>query len=168
MYPMLRHQVESDAAGVAVCQGTDMCIFVRPDGRPLDLEGLFCRVQGSHPKLAHKVALNLPNSRSGTKVVGQGRAVELDGYLNLPASVMMDAMTMLELEFFAMNLEDLDVSILFEEDDGFIDHAAASPKLFGKNDQGGALWEPYETGFTTLSLDENINFCCHGVSPLAL
>jgi hypothetical protein len=162
MYPMLRHQVESDAAGT-VGQGPDVGIFVRPDNRSLDLKGLLGGVHRIHPELADKVALHLRDSRPRTKGVRQGRTVELNGNLNLPAAVMMDAMTMLEPEFLAMDLKDLHIPVLFEEDDGFIDHAAAPTKLFYEKDQGGSLWEPHETGFTTLSLDENINFCCHGI-----
>jgi DNA-directed RNA polymerase specialized sigma24 family protein len=90
----------------------------------------------------------------------------LHGYLDLPATVIMDTVTMLEKEGLAVSLEDFHFSILLEEDDGLVNDAITPPKLFGQYEHSRFVREPYEVGFVTLSLDEDINFCSHGISPL--
>jgi hypothetical protein len=162
---MLRHQVEGNAAGLTIGQRSDVGIFIRPSRRPLNLEGLLRRVNRAHSKLIDEVSLDFRDRRSRPERVGKGGTVELDGHLDLPATVVMDTMTLLERERLAMNLEDFELSVFFEENDRIIDDAAAPPKLFGENKYRRSLREPYEIGFATLSLDENINFCSHGISP---
>jgi hypothetical protein len=163
---VLWHEVEGDAARFAVGQPSEVGIFIRPCGGPLDLQGLLSRINRVHLQLVNKGFFNLLDRRSRPERVGHGWTVVLHGYLDVPAMVMMDTVTMLEREGLAMNIKDFEISVLLKEDNAVIDVSTTPPKFFRKNKYSGSLRKLYEIWFATFSLDENVNFCSHGISPL--